>query len=593
MSRILIFGNVIKDVYLKLGEDQNIEKDEKGVDWINLGFNGEGREFFHRTSMLSGVMVTLEVFQKFGFDAKVAGLNENDLIQAQEYRYILNTDNGTTYFCSAEKPRSFFEEPAKDTKIIIVDKTARISREISKGILDFVENNPKTFLAVFAPRKIDEPAKSLIEKANVIFAEKPLSKGIKNKKVCILAKNFVKYGNYSEKFYVEKADLLTHLTISSIAMASILGAVLRGKPLQEALKFAKENVENSTLNQTLSFEKLEENIEEKKRSSANLKFMAKTLLSYPRGILAADESGGSIHKKFESMDILDDEQHRRDYRNIFFTTRDLEKYVNGVILFEETANQKSDDGRNFVEFLIGKGIIPGIKVDQGLENFTNSEEKFTKGLDGLSDRLQKYYKMGLRFAKWRAAFEIIDGLPSDFAILENCRILAEYAKKCQEERIVPIVEPEVVYDGNYSIGKNAEVTGKILVNLFKALEKEKVELSGAILKVNMVLAGKKFPVQSTPREVGKATANVLRKFVPSELAGVVFLSGGQTVEQATENLQEVTNNGPFPWPVTFSFARALQDPALFAWKGNNENSDKAREGFYQRLVANCDALRRK
>ena len=320
---------------------------------------------------------------------------------------------------------------------------------------------------------------------------------------------------------------------------------------------------------------------------------AKKLMTAGKGILAADDSGGSIHKKFERMNIPDDEQHRRDYRNIFFTTPDLEKFVNGVILFDDTARQFSDDGRPFTQFLADKGILPGIKVDQGLVAFENSDEKFTQGLDGLPDRLAEYYQMGARFAKWRAAFEVTDHSPSQMAIDKNAEILAQYALDCQNAKIVPIVEPELVYDGDYPIEDNIKYTSQILDSLFAALRAKNVYLPGCVLKVNMVLAGKKQAVQSTPQEVGKATADVLRAHVPEELAGVVFLSGGQSVEMATENLQEVTNNGPFPWPVTFSYARALQDPALNAWQGDNANCDAARAGFRERLVANCDALIKK
>ena len=236
------------------------------------------------------------------------------------------------------------------------------------------------------------------------------------------------------------------------------------------------------------------------------------------------------------------------------------------------------------------GIIPGVKVDQGLENLPNSEEKYTKGLESLLERLKEYYQMGARFAKWRAAFELTDTTPSDLVIAKNAQILAQYASDCQAANIVPIVEPELIYDGNYSIEKSIYATSKILDHLFIELIAKKVDLSACILKVNMVLAGKKYHTQSTPQEVGEATAKVLRDHVPAELAGVVFLSGGQSVEQATDNLQAVTNQGPFPWPVTFSFARALQDPALFAWRGNNQNADPAREAFRLRLVANTRAL---
>ena len=246
----------------------------------------------------------------------------------------------------------------------------------------------------------------------------------------------------------------------------------------------------------------------------------------------------------------------------------------------------------FSRFSTVSKVIPGIKVDQGLVNFENSDEKYTQGLDNLPARLKEYYDMGARFAKWRAAFEMNQDLkPSDMAIKKNAEILSHYASYCQAAGIVPIVEPELVYDGYYTIEQNIEYTGKILDKLFEKLANKQINLAGCILKVNMVLAGKQQAVQSTPEEVGRATAQVLREHVPSELAGVVFLSGGQSVTQATENLQAITNHGPYPWAVTFSYARALQDPALQAWRGDNANADAARKAFHERLVANTNALR--
>ena len=356
---------------------------------------------------------------------------------------------------------------------------------------------------------------------------------------------------------------------------------------------AKVNVENSNLDSVLSLEEMKNLIT---MPAESLELIAASLVAPKKGILAADESGGSIKKKFAELEIEDTFENRHDYRHIFLTTPDLEKYVNGVILFDETARDKTDSGMPNVDYLISRRIIPGIKVDQGLEKYENSEETYTKGLSDLPERLREYYEMGLRFAKWRAAFNLTlsdNGevvTPGERAITDNCQILAEYAKDCQSAGLVPIVEPEVVYDGYYPIERNAEVTGKILDCLFNELSNFGVKLEACILKVNMVLAGKKFEVQSTPEEVGRFTAETLKNHVPKELAGVVFLSGGQTVEQATENLGEVIKNGPFPWPVTFSFARALQDPALYAWRGNIKNADEAKAAFKERLIENTKVL---
>ena len=437
-----------------------------------------------------------------------------------------------------------------------------------------------------------------------------------------------------------REELFTSLTTKSTLAASFLAARAIGKNLAESLLFAKYNVEGSTLSATTSMEALSENIKGKEyeveimessdlhesmmdgvgvegesaevvetpneapvenvveasveTGDEGITGIAKKLMTEGKGILAADESGGSIAKKFAERGIEDTEMSRRNYRNIFFTTDGLENYVNGVILFDETARQFADDGRNFVEFLSGRGVIPGIKVDKGLEEIPGlNGEKVTAGLDGLRERLAEYHEMGLRFAKWRAAFEVREGQPSDAAIAANVQVLARYALNCQEAGIVPIVEPEVVYDGDYTIEQCKEVTSRVLYALFSEMELMGVNLRATVLKCNMVLAGKRYEMQSTPEEVGRATAEVLRAQVPEELAGVVFLSGGQSAAQATENLQAVTNEGPFPWPVAFSFARGLQDPAVEAWQGREENVQVAREAFAERLVVNCEALKKK
>lgn len=592
MSKILIVGNILKDIYLKLDpRNERFELDEDNTSWLNLGFNNEGHRIFERVGVFGGAFVTFDVLERLGITTLLHGTEKHN-IKAADYRYILcDGDDGVTYFVPSKRTTTQFQEPEEQVDWIFVDRSAVIDDRLAKTIIEFI-NKTHTKMAIYAPKLLSQPDRILIERADLIFAENHLQGLAPSGKICTIGKNSIEMDGEEVFWTIQKTDFMTHLTINSILAASFLGASLLGKSIRESLLYAKVNLENATLNETLDLNKLSELVYNLENNKMNLRLLAKSLVSDGKGILAADESGGSIHKKFESMDIPDDEQHRRDYRNIFFTTPDLEKYVNGVILFDETSRQKADDGQDFVTFLTNKGIIPGIKVDLGLAEIPGSEEKYTKGLEGLNERLSEYYKSGLRFAKWRAAFEITANTPSDLAIEKNCQILAEYAKLCQTNQIVPIVEPEVVYDGEYNIEKSATVTGKILDKLFDELLKKNVDLGGCILKVNMVLAGKRFATQSTSAEIGKMTAEVLREHVPEELAGVVFLSGGQTVEQATENLQAVTNNGPFPWPVTFSFARALQGPALEAWRGDNNNCDLAREAFRQRLIANCEALKK-
>ena len=568
-----------------------MERDARGVKWVNWGFDGTTHEFFKRTSVKSGAMVTLEVLKKFGLTAEIFSGEPSGC------RYVLQMGEQISYLSPSEKPatefsaREFFAKFPEGVEWIFVDRSANLTREVVAEIRRVLESG-KVKLAFYAPKRMTEAARELAERADFVFFDASLG-GVKPRgEVCLLGERSVWLGGETVELDLQRAELLTHLTTYSIIAGTVFAARMRGKSAREVLLLAKLNVEKTRLDETLDFNRLEELAKEERRNEVNLEQMAKQLVAPEKGILAADESGGSIHKKFEAMGIPDDEQHRRDYRNLFFTTEGLEKYVNGVILFDETARQRADDGRNFVEFLTAKGIIPGIKVDKGLKNLPGSEEKYTDGLDGLAERLEEYYEMGLRFAKWRAAFEISETTPTKNAIQKNAEILAQYALLCQKANIVPIVEPEVVHEGDYSVEKCAEVTGKILEALFLEMKKQGVKLSGAILKVNMVLSGSKYATPSSPKEVGEWTAKVLRKYVPEELAGVVFLSGGQGVEEATNNLQEVTNNGPFPWAVTFSFARALQAPALEAWKGDNANYPEAKKAFLERLIANADALSR-
>lgn len=628
---ILIVGNVLNDVYLNLdGRTEHFETDKNGTKWLDFSFDASEHHFFNRESNYGGAAVTLETLTKMGFKALINGSDlkstPDGLLSptvTDSNRYILVSEGGVSYLAPTTFKTTHFITPTDPYDYLYIDRSAEIDRESAKTIRAYLDISPSTELVIFIRNLNNRHLNSLIPKATYIFCENlselsstpafeatPL-KDFDTSKLIGISEDHLSYQEVSEKITIDRVDMLTHLSAYSIASATILAGFMLGLSPEENLRIARLNVENSKLNSTLSITELK-TLSKSTSYSDNLDLIAKTLVLHPKGILAADESGGSIHKKFDQLQIPDTYENRRDYRNLFFTTPGLEEYVNGVILFDETARQIADNGQNFVDYLTGKRIIPGIKVDQGLEKFSDStpanynpddkpampEETWTKGLDGLSERLKEYYVLGLRFAKWRSAFEIrLDEkgeiiTPTETAITENCRILAEYARECQTAGIVPIVEPEVVYDGYYTIEQNATITSKILDTLFNELTNFNVKLESCILKVNMVLAGKKFETQSTPEEVGAKTANVLKNHVPAELAGVVFLSGGQTVEQATNNLEAVELNGPFPWPVTFSFARALQDPALYAWKGDNNNIEKAHEDFKARLIANTDALKK-
>ena len=599
---ILVVGNVIKDVYLNLdSRTENFETDKNHIKWLNLAFNAEEHFFFNRNSNYGGAAVTLEVLSRLNLPAIITnsdlkmtddGLTSNQ--PTKTYRYILVADGNPCYIAPTNHEITTFATPDNFYDYIYIDRSAKLSPTAIHKISSYLDLSKNTKLVTYLKDQNDSNLNQLLSRSDLVFYEttKP---DLPPEKLIHISETVLSYQNIHETVSVERIDMMTHLSAYSIAAATILGSFIIGKSVEESLRLARINVENSTLNSTLNLAELQE-ISDKQNPEENLELIAASLVLAKKGILAADESGGSIHKKFEKLNIADTYENRRDYRNIFFTTKNLENYINGVILFDETARQQADNGQNFTDFLISRRIIPGIKVDQGLEKFENSEETYTKGLDGLDTRLREYYRLGLRFAKWRAAFEIrLDEqgnilTPSDRAITENCRILAEYASACQSAGLVPIVEPEVVYDGYYSIDQSASVTGKILDELMRKLADYHVNLRACILKVNMVIAGKQFENQSTPAEVGTKTAEVLKNHLPEDLAGVVFLSGGQTPEQATDNLREIEKNGPFPWPVTFSFARALQDPALYAWNGDNNNAEKARQAFLDRLIANTEVL---
>jgi len=313
--------------------------------------------------------------------------------------------------------------------------------------------------------------------------------------------------------------------------------------------------------------------------------VAHKMVEKGKGILAADESTPTCAKRFASINTDSTAENRNFYRNMLFTTEDIEKYISGVILFDETFHQSElSSGLEFPEYLTSKNILPGIKVDQGLEDFS-PYEKLTKGLDGLSERLGKYYALGARFAKWRAVITPGDSIPTDDCILANAKNLAKYAKKCQQANLVPIVEPEVLMDGVHTIDESFDITSRTLNMVFDQLDEHNVSLQGMVLKPNMILSGYECSYQASIEEVAEKTVNCLSAHVPSEVPGIAFLSGGQSDEDATLHLNEM-NKYETDWNLTFSYGRALQQSALKAWSGSKENVTDAQEAFIEKAKAN-------
>lgn len=319
-----------------------------------------------------------------------------------------------------------------------------------------------------------------------------------------------------------------------------------------------------------------------------LKSVAQAIVAKQKGVLAADESGPTIKKRFDSIKVESTEESRRRYREILFTTQGIERNVGGVILFDETLRQSTKEGVPFAQLLASRGIFPGIKVDKGAKALAlYPGDKVAEGLDGLRERLVEYKQLGARFAKWRAVIEIDEHkIPSAYAIHANAHALARYAALCQELDIVPIVEPEVLMDGAHSIERCEVVTSRVLEAVFAELDAHRVIFEGMLLKPNMVIPGKKCEQQANAQQIAEATMRCFARYVPAAVPGIVFLSGGQSAEEATDNLNAMNAMGAHPWQVSFSYGRALQAPVLAAWKGQESNVAAAQTALLKRCHLN-------
>ena len=313
---------------------------------------------------------------------------------------------------------------------------------------------------------------------------------------------------------------------------------------------------------------------------------ASYIVSEGKGILAADESNPTCTKRFDSIGVESTEDNRRDYRELLFRSEGMKGNIGGVILFDETIRQKAADGTSLVDVITSQGSLPGIKVDKGLQQIGDSEESLTQGLEGLDERLKEYYELGAKFTKWRAVINIGEDMPSSEAISANMEALADYAKIVQNNNMVPMVEPEVLMDGNHSIDDCFEATSRCLDALFTYLLEKGVDIKGTILKPNMVTSGSNYSDQADVEEVARMTIDCLKAYVPNDLPGITFLSGGQSDIDATAHLDAMNKIGGFNWKLSFSYGRALQQPALKAWMGKIENSTLAQQALSHRALMN-------
>lgn len=322
-------------------------------------------------------------------------------------------------------------------------------------------------------------------------------------------------------------------------------------------------------------------------SIADLEKIAQKMVAPGKGILAADESSGTIKKRFDAIGVESTETSRRDYRELMFRTPAMKEFVSGVILYDETIWQDAADGTPLVKIIADAGAVPGIKVDEGTEALPGSpKELITKGLDGLSKRLPKYFERGARFAKWRAVIDIGAGIPTYNCVHANAHALARYAALCQQANIVPIVEPEVLMDGEHDVDTCHDVTEWVLKETFSELYKAEVALEGIVLKPNMAIAGKKSAKKASVQDVAEKTVKMLKNCVPPAVPGIAFLSGGQSDEEATAHLDAMNKLGPLPWKLTFSYGRALQAAPQKAWSGKRENVAAAQKAFAHRARMN-------
>lgn len=603
MSKILIIGNILKDIYIKLDErDGDFEVDEKDVSWLNLAFNGGEHHFFKRSSIYGGAAVSLGVLSKLGIQAKILGsqteFKGGELLRADapdDYRYILCYKEEITYFVPSERKPTDWSTPSDTPEWVFLDRSANVTAKLVEEVANFLKFAKGTKLAVHLSAVRTPEEQRLVNLADIVFREEEPSREAKfyaqkvsepakaGQIICYLTDNLIQFGEVEERWSRPRTDMMTHLTVYSTIASTILGVISAGGTAQDAVLWAKANAEQATLEGSLGGTKLEELAQIERDKRANLRLIAESLMSFGEGVLALDESPKSIERKFAQYNLKNSWEMRRDYRFLFCSTPNLDQYISGVILADETTKQKVNAGADFVQYLTSRKIVPGVKVDQGLTKLPHSDEDYTLGLDGLDQRLREYYRHGLRFAKWRARFEIGQDKPGIIAIDRNCEALAAFAKECQLAGLVPMVEAEVVRDGEHKIEECLGVTHKILGKLFEEMEKRKVDLSGCVLKTNMITSGKEAEFGATPDEVGMATAAILQNVVPRNIGGVLLLSGGQTTEEALRNLKAVIERGPFSWPVSFAFARAFQDPVIKIWQGQKEQSKLAQEAFVRRL----------
>ncbi len=612
MGKILIIGNVLKDVYIKLDDRQNdYETDANGIDWLNLGFNGEAHSFFRRTSVYGGAAVSLSTLYRLGLNAEILGTRtefiDGEISWGDEpvnYRYIFCHKDEITYFVPSSRKVTDWSMPSGTPEWILVDRSATISSRLVDEIKNFLKFSPATKLAIHTAQKVSPATQRLMEMADILFIEDepamhPAAKIVDKievdtphkQLVCHISPRKIIFSDAEESWMLNKTDMMTHLTVYSTIVATVLGVISVGGSPADAVLWARLNVEQATIAGSLSTKTLRELAQKEKEKRKNLHLVTKMIMAPRRGVLAMDESENKLTERLARAGIPGTATQRKTWREMILTMPNLERYISAVILNRESAKQKTKTRQSMVNYLTSCGIVPGLKVDEGLAEIVQTGESYTRGIENLFETVRNAYSQGIRFAKWRAKFELRKNQPSFIAVERNAELLASYAKECQLAGLVPIIESDLLWSGDYSIEECAATTDRILGTIFLKLEQRHIDLSGCILKTNMITSGQDSSTPASSEQIGMATAAILRHVVPKYTGGVLFLSGGQPPKVATQNFTAICQNAPYPWPVSFAFGRALQEPAMLTWKGKTDNIGAAQAALKRHLEANIEALR--
>ena len=578
MSKILVVGNVLKDTYLQLDERQNqLERDERGVNWLEMSFDGAAWRYFHRTSVLGGAAVSLMTLRQLGVAAELAR-EEAPVI----YRYILSLQDKVSYIVPSGQTVTEWQEPAEVPEWILVDRSAVVAERLVGAIWQYQQEHPEVKLAVYLSKQLSPAARRLAGCADLVFVEDELEElrhGTswlrQGAAICHLGRQRLRLGEAEENWEIERVDTMTHLTIFSIVAATVLAILSRGGSAREALLWAKVNIEAASLDRAASRERVEQLVAAETEKRKTVRLLARELMAKGRGVLAIDEAPERLNRRLEAQGLAARAERRKEFYELLLTTPHLEQRLSGVILSEENARIRLSNGRTLLEQATVKGVMPGIKADRGLELGADGEQ-YTLGEEGLAERLGHYYRRGFRFAKWRAVFACGGGKPGYFALEENTRRMAEFAKQCQLAGLAPVIEPEVLVGEKTTLIECVQATVRVLARTLEQLRARQVDLGTVVMKVNLLVAGPKAKPKASSAEVAYATAKVLGTLIPPEVAGVLILSGGREPQQILADLTALKEQGELPWRMSFSFSRALENPVLQAWQQEDDPSQKSR-----------------